>query len=233
MCASSVWGVCATAVVGTQNDQEERLLFCLQKQTLNFAATNQYTVQQSDATATVLQAHAFVPVVAVYVCVAGAQQQQEIEPRTTLARPMQCSNRHRRTSYWVYEAYSCSKICILCMIAHTCTCNWNVFPPLRAPKSLPILTSSKFVKNRVSSGKGVKPPSGRQVNPILKRNLANRMTWHETRRKDPPTCGAINCGGTCAACMMYTLDRHGTKIMEVKWLYLSIEILYLAIHHVQ
>ena len=60
------------------------VLFFFEKQPLSLTVTQSvYLVHQyriSDKTAAVLQALAFTPVVTVYVCVAGAQQ-QETEPR--------------------------------------------------------------------------------------------------------------------------------------------------------
>ena len=81
MCAS-VRGV--RAVIGTQDYQEEG--FSVVGKSSRSALQPQTSIQQyssSNTTATVLQALAFVPVVTVYVRVAGAQQQQMSHDNST------------------------------------------------------------------------------------------------------------------------------------------------------
>ena len=98
--------------------------FFLQKQPFSLAATKaspgiqKYSSSSSSSgtTAAALQAHAFVPVVTVYVRVAGAQQ-QEIEPRqhtTTSTRPEQQAVQHLIPgSRSTPQAHSSSKISTL------------------------------------------------------------------------------------------------------------------------
>ena len=73
------------AILGTQNDQEERWVFEAGAQTRSHKISTRYTAAQqqystSGTTAAVLQALAFTPVVTIYAFVLGTQQQQT-EPR--------------------------------------------------------------------------------------------------------------------------------------------------------
>ena len=67
----------------------------------------QLSSSNSRTTATVFQAHAFVPADTVYVC--GLSTAGDRTATATVSRPMQQSNTHLPTSYHAYKAHSSSK----------------------------------------------------------------------------------------------------------------------------
>ena len=138
------------AVIGTQNDQEERCFFseAAAQPRSHKSSTQQYSrstaVQKySSSTAEVQQQHSSSTAVSAAqqqrhngnrapssrlcassrgVCACGCCNAKRNRTTTPTRPPQQWPNTFRRTSYQVYEAYSSSKIST---VAQTCIYHWN------------------------------------------------------------------------------------------------------------
>ena len=100
------------AVIGAQNDQEQRRINFVKSSRSAVRPLHQYECtsavqQQRYDGSRVPQAVAFVPVVKVYMCVVG--DQQEIEPPQHFHVQRNNQNTRCRTSHQIHEAYSSSE----------------------------------------------------------------------------------------------------------------------------